>query len=292
MIVIAHRGARAFSPENTLEAFVKAAETRADAVELDVQLSADGVAVVFHDDTLLRCSDAAERFPDRGPWTTTSFTAAELKQLDAGSWFAAELDLPPGRRQPFLETLGEAEAACWISAGERAAFASGRIRVPTLAEALACCRDLNLQVHVELKSIPRLWDDLADRSLAEIDRLGMRSQVVVSSFDHQQLARMRALAPEVELAVLTSDRLHRPAEYLARLGATTYNAGCLGPYDTLGFGSASGALDTRTINGLRDAGFRVAAWTENDPARMRALVDAGVSAIFTDYPNRLRELLG
>lgn len=63
MIVIAHRGARAFSPENTLEAFVKAAETRADAVELDVQLSADGVAVVFHDDTLLRCSDAGQPVP-------------------------------------------------------------------------------------------------------------------------------------------------------------------------------------------------------------------------------------
>ncbi|NLA67546.1 MAG: glycerophosphodiester phosphodiesterase [Gammaproteobacteria bacterium] len=292
MIVIAHRGARAFAPENTLEAFAKAGETRADAVELDVQLSADGVPVVCHDDTLLRCSDAAERFPGRAPWATSSFTLAELGQLDAGSWFEAELGLPPERRQAFLQTLEEAEAAQWISAGDRAAFASGRVRIPTLAESLACCDDLGLRVHVELKSIPRLWDDLADRALAAIDRLGMRGRVVVSSFDHQQLARMRALAPDVELAVLTSDRLYRPAEYLARLGASTYNAGCLAPFDTLGFGSASGALDTRTIAELRAAGFGVAAWTENDPGRMRALVDAGVSAIFTDYPNRLRGILG
>src|SRR5690606_2786837 len=51
---IAHRGASAYAPENSLEAFVKAAEMGSDLVEIDVRLTADGVPVVTHDETLLR----------------------------------------------------------------------------------------------------------------------------------------------------------------------------------------------------------------------------------------------
>ena len=63
--VIAHRGARAFAPENTLTAFEKAARLSADGVELDVQLTADGHLVVVHDETLERCSNVRELFPGR-----------------------------------------------------------------------------------------------------------------------------------------------------------------------------------------------------------------------------------
>ncbi|HSM10361.1 MAG TPA: glycerophosphodiester phosphodiesterase family protein [Lysobacter sp.] len=292
MIVIAHRGARAFAPENTLEAFDKAFVIGADAVELDVQLAADGMPFVWHDSDLRRCSDVEARFPHRAPWNSWHFTLDELRQLDAGSWFARELSLPPKARQPFLRTLSDDERSAWCDERDARNYASGTIRVPTLVEALDCCRQHGLQVHVELKSIPRLWPELAERVLSDIDRLAMRGAVVVSSFDHRQLARMRALAPDIELAVLSSDRLHRPAAYLAMLGAGTYIVGCHGDDDTLGFQSPSGELDSDMIDALRDAGYGVAAWTENDPVRMRTLVDAGVSGIFTDYPNRLLEVLG
>lgn len=291
MIVIAHRGARAFAPENTLEAFAKAAQMGSDGVELDVQLSAEGVPVIWHDSDLLRCSDAELRFPGRAPWDPATFTLDEFKQLDAGSWFMRQLELPALERQPFLGTLGDDEASRWISAADRRHFDSGQVRVPTLRESLACCRELNLRVYVELKSIPSLNGKLPARVLAEIDQLGMRDQVVISSFDHQHLATFGALAPDVEIGVLTSDRLHAPAAYLASLGASSYNAGCYGPYDTLGFGSVDGRLDTDTIHALREAGFQVAAWTENDPVRMQKLFRAGVDAIYTDYPSRLREVL-
>jgi len=106
---IAHRGARAFAPENTLEAIRKAADLGADAVEIDVQLSADGEPVVFHDDTLERCTDAATVFSSRAPWSTAGFTLAELRQLDAGSWFADELGHEPAARQTFLHSLTDEE---------------------------------------------------------------------------------------------------------------------------------------------------------------------------------------
>jgi Glycerophosphoryl diester phosphodiesterase len=119
----------------------------------------------------------------------------------------------------------------------------------------------------------------------------MQDAVVLSSFDHAQLSRIGTLAPGVRTAVLSSDRLYRPAEYLARLGASAYNPGCYGDYDTVGFGAVTGQLDHETIAEVRAAGYDVYVWTENDPERMRRLIEAGVSGIFTDYPNRLRALL-
>ena len=78
----AHRGASAQAPENTLAAFRCALEARADGVELDVHLSADGVPVVIHDATLQRTTDGS------GP--VDLLNAAELATLDAGSWFAPD----------------------------------------------------------------------------------------------------------------------------------------------------------------------------------------------------------
>lgn len=59
-------------------------------VENDVQRTKDGVLVVIHDDTLARTTDVEQRFPNRSPWKVQDFTAAEIAQLDAGSWFGDE----------------------------------------------------------------------------------------------------------------------------------------------------------------------------------------------------------
>src|SRR5438067_949656 len=86
---IAHRGARAFAPENTLQAIAAAAHCSCHMVELDVRLSRDGELIVIHDNDLVRCSNVREVFPDRAPWFVSDFTAEEIAQLDGGSWYVA-----------------------------------------------------------------------------------------------------------------------------------------------------------------------------------------------------------
>src|ERR1035437_6734016 len=76
--VIAHRGASAYAPENTLAAFDLASQMRAGWFELDCMLTRDGQVVVIHDDTLDRTTNG------HGP--VAAMTLAELKRLDAGSW--------------------------------------------------------------------------------------------------------------------------------------------------------------------------------------------------------------
>ena len=85
--VIAHRGASFDAPESTTPAYLLARELGADYLEMDLQRTRDGVLVVVHDDVLARTSDVAERYPERKASPVSAFTLAELKALDAGSWF-------------------------------------------------------------------------------------------------------------------------------------------------------------------------------------------------------------
>jgi len=96
-VVFAHRGASARAPENTIAAFELALTHQADAIELDVKLSADGYVVVMHDATVDRTTDGKGRVRD--------LPLAELKALDAGSRFSDQFK---GEKVPTLEEVFEA----------------------------------------------------------------------------------------------------------------------------------------------------------------------------------------
>ncbi len=80
--VIAHRGNRAHAPENTLESFAQAVALGADAIELDVHVSSDGIPIVMHDPDVTRTTDASGEI--------SSMTFSELRELDAGGRFTAD----------------------------------------------------------------------------------------------------------------------------------------------------------------------------------------------------------
>lgn len=289
---IAHRGARAFAPENTLEAVGKAAAFGCPVAEIDVHLSKDGELIVLHDDDLVRCSNVKQVFPDRKSYFVSDFTAAEIRKLDAGSWFVAELDKPAEKRQPFLQGLSAREMKVHISAADRARYAGGKVFHPTLREILELTHSKKLLLNIELKTLPRLYPGIADKVVDVVRSLKMEREVIVSSFDHEQLALVRKRSKELATAALFTDRPHNPGRYIREvLDADAYNPGCYGDYDTIGFSSASGKLELTAIRSALKAGLGVNVWTENDPARMKALIDAGVTGIFTDYPNRLRDVL-
>lgn len=85
--VIAHRGASFDAPESTAAAYKLARDLGADYLEMDLQRSKDGVLFALHDNNLQRTTDVATKFPERKDSLANEFTIAELKTLDAGSWF-------------------------------------------------------------------------------------------------------------------------------------------------------------------------------------------------------------
>ena len=97
-ILIAHRGASAYAPEHSIEAYELGIEQGADYLEPDLQITGDGVLIALHDLTLERTTNVREIFPTRSRkeevdgelvdvWLANDFTLDEIRQLDAGSWF-------------------------------------------------------------------------------------------------------------------------------------------------------------------------------------------------------------
>lgn len=173
---IAHRGYRAMYPENTLAAFRAAVEAGVQMIELDACLSKDRKVVVIHDDTLDRTTDGSGRVCD--------FSLAELKQLDAGSWFDSGF------------------------AGER---------IPTLAEVLDMVLP-HVTVNIEIK--PEAFEPHSPADAIEhqvMDLIWERSAqtaVLISSFEHRILERISFFPDAPALGVLTE---HGRAEEIVPL---------------------------------------------------------------------------
>ncbi len=160
-LVISHRGYSLAAPENTLPAFELGVLARADLVELDYCHSADGVPVVFHDSTLDRTTDAVARWGTPGI-SIDSKSVAELRELDAGSWFHSRF---AGTGIPTLE-----ESLDTIQPGAK-----------TLIE----------RKHGDPKTLIEL-----------LNRKEMLGDVYIQAFDWRFLEGCKALAPGVALGAL------------------------------------------------------------------------------------------
>ncbi|WP_296975171.1 glycerophosphodiester phosphodiesterase family protein [Thermobacillus sp. ZCTH02-B1] len=161
-LIVAHRGASKYAPENTMAAFRLAREMGADYIELDVRMTRDGRLIVLHDETVDRTTDGTGR-ADR-------MTFGEILDLDAGGWFSAAFR---GERVPSLEEVLDGFAG-----------AIGLI--------------LELKQPSAYPGIEhRLAGMLAERGLNRPD-----SGLIIQSFDTRSLRRMRDLVPDVPIAVL------------------------------------------------------------------------------------------
>ena len=263
---IAHRGARSLAPENTLVAAQKGFDVGADLWELDVAMTYDDEMVVIHDDTAGRTSNAKQIFPKMMPWNIHLLSMEELRQLDFGGWFVEQ--------DPFKQI-----AAGAVSAEEQAAMQNTPI--PTLREALEYTKDHQWRVNVELKDLSgKKGDkDVVEKAVALIEELGMVDLVMISSFNHSYIERVKQANPQIVTAALTDKKIDDPIKLLQETGAQAFNPGI----QTLG--------DYGIIKTVRDAGYDVYVWTVNDEDTMRRLIDAGVSGIFTDFPQTLEKVL-
>jgi len=168
---VAHRGASAYAPENTLAAFRAARARHADFFELDVQQTKDGHLIIMHDATLARTTNARRVYPHRAPWRIKDFTLAQIKRLDAGSWFSARFK------------------------GER---------VPTLDETLRAMDHSGLGLVLELKN-PKLYPGMSTRIVKALRRHPdwlKPGRLIVHSFDWSAARHFHSLMPKVPVAVL------------------------------------------------------------------------------------------
>jgi glycerophosphoryl diester phosphodiesterase len=267
-MILAHRGDSFRAPENTLEAAKLGFEAGADGWELDVRLTKDGVPVLLHDESLLRTTDVARRFEGdpraSSGFLVGEFTLKEIRGLDAGSWFVDESGEP--RSAIGFGTLDA------LASEDRALYASGAIRVPTLAEALEWTIEFDRCVNVEIKPGSGDADALVEAVISQVRASGAVDLVAISSFDLNVVAQVAAQEPEVATGALVAGPLDRPAGELLRiLGADALHAPCLG-------------LE------LPIEGVPVLVYTVNDagPSGLAVrLAQGGVTGLFTDDPTSM-----
>lgn len=164
---IAHRGASGYAPENTMAAFDKALQMKADYFELDVQMSKDGKLVLIHDVTVDRTTDGTGRVGD--------LTFKELRRLDAGSWFDPAF---AGERIPTLEE----------------ALDRYRGKIGILIE----IKNPELYPGIERK----VAKALKKRNLHK----PRNGKIIVQSFNHDLVKKFHSLLPSVPVGVLISYR--------------------------------------------------------------------------------------
>ena len=202
--IVAHRGASHLAPENTVTAFRLAAAMGVDGIEFDTLLTADGQLVVHHEYIPDLHANANRIIPD--------CTLDELRALDFGSW-----------KDPRF-------------AGEK---------IPTFAEALEACRGVD-HIQVEFKSplganAGSDQDAYAERILEEVESSGLADKIIVTSFNHGILSRVKKLSPEQRVGVLT---LNSVDSYLAPPPALL---------SALGIADSPAAAETALENGFEPA---------------------------------------
>jgi glycerophosphoryl diester phosphodiesterase len=232
-----HRGAAAVAPENTMTGFVLAAQGGADYLELDVRMTSDGVAIVFHDDDLSRTTDGA------GP--PEALTLADLRRLDAGSWFGRTF-------------IGE--------------------RIPTLDEVLAFIEELTtLGATIEAKGA-----GTGAVIAAAIDRSSAGARLSTCSFEPAELRAVAQVRPDVP-RLLIADRDDPDADpvVIARAAQATgvnlplewLDARTIDRLHAAGLLVAGGTVDDEA--GIRRAlALGVDVVDSNDPAAVVAIRDA------------------
>ena len=272
--LVAHRGASAYAPEHTLAAYRLALEQGADYVEQDLAVTKDGVLVCIHDLTLDRTTNVEEVFPDRfseekssgNPvrrWLVNDFTLAEIKQLDAGSWFNAK-------------------------------FAGARI--PTFQEAIDVVKG-NAGLYPELKDpeFYRMRQVSPEKLLADaLRKNGLvadpKTPVIVQSFDDTTIKLLAKELPQVPRVFLVEARAIDHLDSPDKLREIARWATGLGPNKGIV------TNNPEVVKWAHAAGLSVTPWTFRSSSTgsfasvrqemEKFLYEYGVDAVFTDNPDQ------
>jgi glycerophosphoryl diester phosphodiesterase len=251
--IVAHRGGSALAPENTFPAFDRAVALGADALEIDVRLTADGTVVVFHDEDTARLTGA--------PGTIEARSLAEIAALDAAHAFS-----PDGDATFPLRGAG--------------------VRIPTLAATLA--RYPRTRLNVDAKTEDAALSEALARAVAAAAAV---DRVCVGSFFDVQAERLGRLLPAAARYLpqdaATCHVLAAKADSGGEGCPHGYDLADL-PHRV----GAMTVVDAKVIAYFHARGIPVHVWTVDDEREMRDLLALGVDGIVTDRPDLLARVLG
>jgi glycerophosphoryl diester phosphodiesterase len=277
-----HRGTRGHMPENTLPAFERGMAIGVTTLELDIGITADGVAVIHHDRALNpnTTRDAKGQWLDSTGPLIRSLTLEQLQIYDVGR-------LKPGTS--YAQEFARQQAV-------------DGTRVPTLAALFKRAGELganDMQFDMETKIDPRSPNDtLAPEAfvktlLAVIREYGMESRVQIQSFDWRTLVLVQAQEPRIRTVYLSTKNSLASGAWTAGFTLAQYSSAprmvkaAGGPIWSPNYNDLTAEL----LKEAQSLGLKVIPWTANEPADIDRLIAMGVDGIISDYADRVREIM-
>jgi glycerophosphoryl diester phosphodiesterase len=304
-LLVAHRGASGYAPEHTLAAYQLAIEQGADYVEQDLHITKDGVLVCAHDAELSRTTNVKDVFPERATmrdiagqgtpkkgWYAIDFTLAEIKKLDAGSWF--------NKANPHAANPRYVKQ-----------------QIPTLQETIKFVNN-RAGLYIEMKDsqfYKALGIDMAEKLAAVLKANGYTNgkkskRVFIQSFSKENLLRMRELAPQYarvqllpmedpkrkDTAKVTPELAKEIAEYAQGAGPAKQMLTSAKDVET--FHAAGLVIHPYTFRGVTMPVVRKpldekmadgSTVRENMIAEIQRFLAFGIDGGFTDYPALWKE---
>lgn len=250
---VAHRGASGHAPEHTIPSYKLGDKMKGDYIEIDLQMTKDGKLIAMHDEAVDRTTN--------GTGLVKDYTLEEIKQLDAGSWFN---EMYPEKAKKSYEGL----------------------QVPTLEEVIQTFGK-DARYYIETKS-PEVYPGMEKELLRVLEKYNLTgvnersSKVLIQSFSKESLLKMQDLNPNLPLVQLISykEQATMSDEELNEL--TEY---------AVGVGMSYTKIDEAYVQKVRSAGLLIHPYTVNEKEDMERLLDWGVTGMFTNYPDRLNEVL-
>lgn len=225
-----------------------APENTMEAFKKAVKLGSRGIECdvqMTKDGRLVVCHDETVDRTTNGKGFIKDFTFEELRKLDAGSWFGKEFK------------------------GEK---------IPLLSELLELVKETGLLLNIEIKSGIVLYPGIEEKVLSEIEAFGLQNKVIISSFNHYSVNRVKQLLPSVKTGILYMEGLFEPWNYMRAVGCE-----CAHPFHM--------ALIPEIAREIKNRGFRINVFTVDDPEHAVKLAAMGVDGIITNYPDKMVEVL-
>jgi glycerophosphoryl diester phosphodiesterase len=300
--VQAHRGGLGLVVESTVPAFANALELGVSTLELDVQITEDGHAVVTHDRRISdrKCQDTAPavagdpEYPYVGKYINT-LSLKQVRTMDCGSRTLAEFPgqrAAPGAKMPLLREVFELV--------HRHRAHGVKLNIETKVEAGA-----------PHETAPR--EQFVQVTAKEVRRARMLRQVTIQSFDWGALMRMREVEPKLPLVALTNYDFLQTGQpgrspWLGGIDIDDFGGDPLKAVRSFGAGAFSPVHGFPQNGKVTDPGYRpyvtadmverahrmglkVIPWTVDDEPTLGKLIDDGVDGIITDHPDRLRAVM-
>ncbi|MBY0099577.1 glycerophosphodiester phosphodiesterase [Mesobacillus maritimus] len=247
IVNIPHRGASGHAPEHTLVSYQMGENMHGDYIEVDLQMTKDGQLIAMHDDSVDRTTN--------GTGLVNEMTLAEMKKLDAGSWFNEQY---PQFANP--EYRG--------------------VKVPTLWEVFQTFGK-NKRYYIETKS-PEVYPGMEITLLRLVNEYKIdKDTLIVESFSPKSLKKMKKLDPSIPLVQLLS--------YKSNAMITDEEIANIREY-AKGIGLNHQYLTQEYVQKVVGNGLELYPYTVNEKGRMQQLINWGVTGMFTNFPDMLHSV--